>query len=300
MRLKYSKQHNIIFCPQYCAYPSESIGLVEVIKQRLVAKHLGFQINGTDLKKISAFHEEKLRTFHFPALECVGENPQIAILGITKGNTQLEHSLKILAHHLPAGNVSSDELADIINDTCIHSVFAGNQIRSNISKIFNKIGLWKLIDIEYNSKSPERHVNKIIGESCKPPHKYFYIASFVKCAMLTQGGKSDAPSFEEIAQNNSASRCIENNLFPPFEFYENLRTVITFGKTSFNLVHNLKIKGKTIIEHFNEMDIKPIYLPHPSGANVSNIKKYLNDEIKFNWVTPSHKAEEILTVQLNK
>jgi hypothetical protein len=288
------KTNSILSCPKFCIEQSNST-LIETIKERLDDKFPEYQLGFTHFKNLSHFHTEASRSFHFPALECIGKNPHIAILGITKGSSQVEAALKLLSEQITStNNLSIEELCKLINNTCIHAVFAGKQIRRNISNLFQKIDLWNSISIKFNNNFPEKNVDDIIGCSYQEPNTNFYIASFIKCALLTMNGKSDAPSYKEILKIKGAINCIENNFMPAFSRYPNLKTLITFGKTSYDFVNNIRINGELIIEHLNNLNIIPIFLPHPSGANIHYLNKYLIDQLDFPWITKPNEARQIL------
>lgn len=295
----YSKENNILYCQKYCIKDCDRL-LIDTIKDRLDDELASYQIGFTDYKRLTYFHAEKNRTFHFPALECAGIDPRIAILGITKGSTQVEDSLKLLSKEIiSTKDLNINQLASLLNRTSIHSVFAGTQIRRNIGNLFEKIGLWENIGFPFQDEFPEKSVNEIIGGSNMEPHKYFYIASFIKCALLTKEGKSDAPSIKELGKIEGAKKCIENNLLPPFGYYKRMKVLITFGKTSYEIVNQFKIEDKTIIDHMTELNVTPIFLPHPSGANIANLQRYLSDDLELDWLTTPKEASKIIDRSLN-
>ncbi|MBN2572563.1 MAG: hypothetical protein JXA68_10580 [Ignavibacteriales bacterium] len=290
----YTREKNVLNCNMPCTNCIDK-RLIDVIKESLDLNLSHFQFGFKNAYEISKFFSEDTRSYHFPALECVGNNPSIAILGITKGITQVELSLKLLSETLNnTKDISSKELASIINHTSIHAVFAGNQMRRHISYLFDKIYLWKNLKINYNASNPEKNVDEIIGVPGGITHESFYFASFIKCALLTNKGNSDAPSLKEISNLNGAKKCLERNLLPPFHLYKNMKLIITFGKTSFDIVNNLMVGDKLIIEHFNKLKIIPIFLPHPSGANTANLIKYVDNKLHLSWITTLNEARKII------
>lgn len=291
-----SYQDDICYCDMPCKRGSQR--LIDVMTKAIGA---ALTHRESDINKcvITNFHKEKTRTLHFPALECVGKKPRIAVLGITKGRTQVELAVKyIITGLFPLEKLTDETLIDVINTRAIHAVFAGKQMRTNIAKMFNAIGLWKALDIKYNPTDPHMTTTTAIGEPGCDVHEAFYFASLVKCALLTNDGKSDAPSAKELLSLNAAHACIKRNLFRPFIKYNYCRTVIVFGKTSYEILYQID-NGKCLMHEFERRNINVLFLPHPSGANNATVNSYCKDMSVPTWCTQLLKAKSYIMEATN-
>ena len=283
---------DISFCDMPCEGGDRCLAQ-SMLDALLRAKQL-VGVSLDDMYNLSLFRRERSRTFHFPALECVGSEPRLAILGITKGRTQVELALQYsFMETWELDDISVDKVACLVRERGTHAVFAGKQIRRNIGRLFQVIGAWEALAVPYDEENPDESVNVLIGQPNEEAHDAVYIASLVKCALLTHDGKSDAPSASEIINSSGAQACIRRNLFLPFDIYPTLRVAVLFGKTNWEVVQSFTIGQRSLAEEFGHRGVRLIFLPHPSGVNNVGIRRYCAGESLGDWCTTAEMARVI-------
>jgi hypothetical protein len=117
-------ENDLTYCPMPCT--SSNLRIADFVAQSIKSKYQSSAFKSPNWMAASAFLTEGKRAFYFPPLELVGECPRLAILGITKGRTQVEAAWRYSFGDLSSAHEMTPEVASqLLKERGVHALFDG-------------------------------------------------------------------------------------------------------------------------------------------------------------------------------
>jgi len=197
--------------------------------------------------------KERNRALYFSIVGNKPKNPVVALVGICPGNNQLNKF------------ISCYKDGHTLQNSAIESGFSKSH--KNIRVMLNSLGVDKIIREEIFSDYNLNHSEKIL------------VTSLVKCASLNlkddkHPSRTFDPSKYEMTKRCVKNRFVSDILNPDFM---NLKIIIIMGKNGWNAINTITTDNKTIKDYLESRGKVLVQIPHPSGANNENIKKFLEN-----------------------
>lgn len=202
----------------------------------------------------SLLKENGLEIFYAP-FDYVNEDAEVAIVGITPGNTQFENSINAFQNAI-------NEFADMklaFKKTKNEASFSG-AMRNNLIKMLDEIGLNKKLHIDSSASLFEQESS------------IAHFTSFCRYPAYFKGQPYNGSP--NPLKNQHTLWFIENLLLPEIMGLKNLKYIIPVGK---------KVEEVMVFLSLTQPEIKQkllLGLPHPSGANAERIAYFLGNKRK--------------------